>query len=332
MPINVIFLMPPTVSGSRNGVVSQALNWKRGLDQLGVNVDLANPWEEFNWSSYNIIHAFGTGNYLEILPKLKKKGIQKIVLSPIIDSERKNATLKILSKLRIESVNMTTEWATLKKSLSVVDCVLVRSNYEKSKVRNVFGISSGKIATLKLPQRFVRPPCPGLERRNDCCLHVSILSSVNKNVPRLIEASIKYNFNLRLAGNITDKAFERYFFPLVERHDNISYLGVLSDAKLQKEYQTCRVFALPSLMEGVGLVALEAAAHGADIVITNRGGPKEYYGKYANLVDPTSIDSIGENITEFMNGASFQPALSTRVNQEFTPQLSAENLLEIYNA
>ena len=43
---------------------------------------------------------------------------------------------------------------------------------------------------------------------------------------------------------------------------NIEILGFVSDDELISLYNRAKVFALPSINEGVGLVALEAAVHG----------------------------------------------------------------------
>ena len=40
------------------------------------------------------------------------------------------------------------------------------------------------------------------------------------------------------------------------------------------------------------MVALEAAAQGAEIVLTNDGAPKDYYKGRAYLVNPKSVDEI----------------------------------------
>ena len=37
------FLMPPTLLGEQNGVVSQALTWRKALEEKGITVQLINP-------------------------------------------------------------------------------------------------------------------------------------------------------------------------------------------------------------------------------------------------------------------------------------------------
>jgi glycosyltransferase involved in cell wall biosynthesis len=106
----------------------------------------------------------------------------------------------------------------------------------------------------------------------------------------------------------------------------------LSDNDLKILYARSRVFALPSLMEGVGLVGLEAAAHGADIVITGRGGPKEYYGDLARKINPESVDDIGRAVMEFLDGKTFQPDLSRRILTDYSIEASVAKLIDVYGA
>ena len=78
------------------------------------------------------------------------------------------------------------------------------------------------------------------------------------------------------------------------------------------------MFALPSIVEGVGLSALEAATWGCDIVITNIGGPKEYYNNLALIVDPYSIDELGKGVRYFIDGKTYQPKLTEYIVKEFS--------------
>ena len=97
---------------------------------------------------------------------------------------------------------------------------------------------------------------------------------------------------------------------LIADSTNIKYVGALSDIELVKTYKKAKVFALPSLVEGVGMVSMEAALYGCEIVLTNIGAPKEYWDNKALLVDPYSIDSIGKAVVECMKYGHSQPELS----------------------
>src|SRR5690606_27226277 len=108
-------------------------------------------------------------------------------------------------------------------------------------------------------------------------------------------------FRLVLAGSTGS---EEEFRPIKEEigdATNIEVLGFISEETKLDLYSKAKVFALPSLWEGVGIVALDAAVFGCKIVITKNGGPKEYYNGMAEVVDPLDIDSIGTSILKLLN-------------------------------
>lgn len=133
-----------------------------------------------------------------------------------------------------------------------------------------------------------------------------------------MEAAVKYNFQLVIAGSKGSPEDFAPFKEMADRHDNITILGYLTEEELQEYYSRAKVFALPSLCEGVGLVALEAAMYHCDIVLTNLGAPKEYYGGHAHLVDPYNVDEIGLAVTD---------ALSAEENVDLYEYVKARNSL-----
>lgn len=147
------------------------------------------------------------------------------------------------------------------------------------------------------------------EKKENFCFHSSRLGSPGKNVERLIKAAIKYDFNLVLAGSIKGHEQESWLHRLIDGHHNIQYVGWLSDEELYDYYSRAKVFALPSIIEGVGMVALEASIFGCEIILTNIGAPKEYFNGMAHLVNPYDIDDIGLKIKKALLGVGYQPGL-----------------------
>jgi glycosyltransferase involved in cell wall biosynthesis len=107
--------------------------------------------------------------------------------------------------------------------------------------------------------------------------------------------------------------------------DNISHESDL----LASAYAACDVFVLPSLYETPGIAALEAALAGAKIVITGIGGTKEYFGQYAEYVEPTSVELIHHGITTALNKVS-NNALREHVRREFLWERVAEKTVQVY--
>ena len=108
-------------------------------------------------------------------------------------------------------------------------------------------------------------------------------------------------------------------------------MGFVSDKELSLLYNRAKVFALPSINEGVGLVALEAAMHGCNIVITNLGGPKEYYPKdMAQTVNPYDIDDIGQAIIKALADNNSQPKLREHIKNTYNVSSCTDLLIDNY--
>ncbi len=73
-------------------------------------------------------------------------------------------------------------------------------------------------------------------------------------------------------------------------------LGRLSPEMLSSAYSASRIHVLPSWYELPGLVSLEAAAHGKNIVVTRTGTSADYLGDHAFYCQPWDPDSISAAI------------------------------------
>jgi glycosyltransferase involved in cell wall biosynthesis len=105
----------------------------------------------------------------------------------------------------------------------------------------------------------------------------------------------------------------------------------VDDDTLIQLYKKAKVFALPSINEGVGMVALDAALYGCEIVVTKLGGPSEYYNDLAFKVDPYSIDEIGQAIKKAMYDSNFQPKLQEYVQKEYSLSNCMDKLINTYS-
>ena len=86
-----------------------------------------------------------------------------------------------------------------------------------------------------------------------------------------------------------------------------------------------RVFCLPSWSEGAPLVALEAAAAGCNMVLSNRSSEREYFSDHARYVDPADPDDIREKVME-----AFNETRPTSKARDLRALLRRENSWEVY--
>lgn len=50
------FILSNPVFAQSNGIVSQALTWKKGLEANGHQVVLINMWDKNDWTTFNVLH------------------------------------------------------------------------------------------------------------------------------------------------------------------------------------------------------------------------------------------------------------------------------------
>lgn len=327
--MNIAYVLGPECyfSTKGHGVKMQASVWADVLKNKGHDIKFITPWETYDLASFDVIHIFGYGLWLgEFIKRIYRKN-RNIVLSPIIDSISSKFACKLASYCAIPKFRLYSTNYMLRTSGKYIRQFYIRSDYEGQFLTHSYGIDSTKLIKIPLSCRFDVPNNEG--NKEDFCLSVSSICNSRKNVVRLIKAANKYGFKLKLAGN---PGTQTEFEPLrkaIGNNPNIEVLGFVSQEKLHSLYQRAKVFALPSIIEGVGLSALEAAVFGCDVVITKLGGPKEYYDKYAYVVDPFSIDSIGEGVMNAFR-LSKQPYLQNHILNNYSIEKTVSNLEKGY--
>lgn len=327
--MKIAYIMPvgTSLTGKADGVRMQALIWKDALIERGHQVDLIEAWGEYDWKDYDAIHLFGQGNWIFMVQKLSTKN-PNIFVSPIIDTNTPLWKYKLASYWGCNKLRITSQNYTMRYQSQFVKGFLARSDYEKKYILASTYMSPEQVDIVPLSYRTETQQ--QTIAKEDLCFHVSQFTSDRKNVMRLMQAAVKNNFKLTIAGSKGNPEAFKPFKEMAELHDNITILGYLTEDELENWYNRAKVFALPSLCEGVGLVALEAAMHGCEIVLTNLGGPKEYYGGHAYLVNPYSVDEIGKTITQAMR-EGMQPKVKEYVCAHSSLEVCIRKLIDVYS-
>ena len=300
--------------------------WRDSLASLGHDAELINYWEDVDCSKYDAVIVLRLGVLMRnAVNDLKNYNIP-VISAPIFDPRMSMRLYRLAAKYgHIGFLHMTNPSYEFKEAAKRVSMFLARSDYEKSYLVGAYDVPPEKIRIVPLSFRI--RPAEIFPEKESFCFHVSNLNAASKNVSRLIEAAKKFGFSLVLGGSVRGKDGMKWLNDHIAGSDNISYIGQLSDEELRNYYLRAKVFALPSLWEGVGMVALEAAACGCEIVLTNHGAPKEYYNGLANLVDPKSVDDIGRAVMDCLNRES-TGELMRHIQANYSPEHCAKLLAD----
>lgn len=328
--MKIAYVMKPDAcyNGSGDGTRKQAEIWCKELQRRGHQVDLVNPWGNYQWKTYDIVHFFGFGLWNYEMIHWGSGVNPNIVFSPIIDSNTPLWKYWLFSHIGCEKLRLFSQNYAVRCYNENVKLFLARTKYEAEYISQ-YGIGKEKIGIVPLSYREDHYDVS--VHKEPFCLFVGTMTQERKNVARLIAAAKKHGFRLVLAGSPGNAESEAYLRSLIGDASNIELKGFVTDEELHSLYNRAKVFALPSLNEGVGLVALEAATHGCNIVITRLGGPKEYYSEGTVwLVDPYNVDDIGTSINMALQVDHLQPKLRDEIKEKYGVEHCVDMLIENY--
>lgn len=334
MKIAYIIRPHSVLAGRFDGIRSQAITWGCALVGKGHEVDYIDNWGNYDWSSYDVVHFFGNGSWVNAIRTHLSKMNDRFVYSPIYDpnpfleSKSQHIQKKISKfthgKWYCALYDACREYQGYRK-------ILVRSEYESDMIQRLFNISKNIIVKVPLSYSHILNFEDKLPKKEDFVFHMSLFTHPRKNVIRLVKAAQKYGFKLKIAGKPGTEEAYKEFMEIVNNAPNIEVLGIISEEEKKDLYRRAKVFALPSITEGVGIVAVDAALYGDDIVVTNIGGPKEYYNGLAEVVNPYDVDDIGQACMRLLNGKTYQPELRKYIEENYSLDVISDKLISVYN-
>lgn len=135
-----------------------------------------------------------------------------------------------------------------------------------------------------------------------------------KNQLNLIKALNDTRYTLLLIGAPAPNQKKYYEECRKAASANILFHDRVEQDKLVDYYKTAKVHALPSWFESCGLSSLEAAAMGCNIVITDKGYTRDYFGNdafYCDPADPASIFDAIDRAAHSDNSKNLQQKILT---------------------
>jgi len=231
--------------------------------------------------------------------------------------------------------------------LEMSDLILVQTDAEKEDIRSDFGFADKKFKKVvngvdpqfaqAKPDWFVKKYhlsdfilCVGRvePRKNQLAV-----AKATEGAPRSSKSEVGQipNPKLVFVGRISWRhpEYALRFLRLVRKHNWIHHIPQIPHEKMGSCYAAAKVHVLASWFETTGLVNLEAALAGANIVSSGNRS-REYLGNYAYYCDPGDVDSIAEAIYKAWK-AEPGPELRERILKNFTWEIVGRQTLAAYH-
>lgn len=299
--MKVGFVAPLGIAAVNGGVRTQALQTAKALQNLGVDVEFISPWQDT--IEVDLIHIFVAGpDTLGILKRCSELGI-RTVLSPVFFSNRSSSTIKTALKfeqfLSFLGSGIRSDFGIKAEACRIADLILPNTTEEAQLIIDGFNVDPRKILVIPngVENRF-KDADPKLFMDTygikDFVLFVGEAGAPRKNVIKLLEAATRIEAQIVIIGSFYDDEYGRKCRELSQKADNVLLIETLEhDSKLlESAYSACHSFVLPSFYETPGIAAMEAGLAGANVVITERGGTKDYFKDMAEYIIPEDVSSI----------------------------------------
>ena len=351
---------------SGGGEAQQIIRLREELLRRNVQADVSDDYAP-RFDTYDIIHLFNITQPTETLVQaLHAERYRKpLILSPIYqnltiyDAEGRYGLARwayriVRDRRRVERIrdyvralNDPSSWRSYwsvrhwsvdeqrKRVVELMDGFITNSHLEMEALRRDYGARGPyDVATYAVhPMFFAARPRVFFEgcKHQDYVICAGFISSL-KNQLRLIRALRNTGLTLLLAGAKV-RTHRSYYYRVrweAARGDpRVLMMGRISQEELASAYAAAKVVVLPSWFETCGMACLEGAACGANVVITNRGYTREYFGNFAWYCDPSSVSSIRQAVLSAYE-APRRTDFAAYIRQHYTWERAAESAIELY--
>lgn len=250
-------------------------------------------WNPDEWKNHQDSQGESSPGRLRSLFTYRFKGVPPFVLLRYLLAS--SAVRRWFSQLIMHPGGGAASAYTKKFVVENADVILPNGVAEADQVKKYLGVYKACVVipngvstefAADTPDQFV-----GRFHLEDFVLSVGRIET-RKNLLALARATKKLGLPLVLIGN--DRLEPDYVELVRQEAGNLTIIPEMDHALLGSAYKAARVHALVSWFETPGLSSLEAAAAGCNIVSTDIGTAKEYFGDlawYCSPSDPASIEA-----------------------------------------
>ncbi len=352
--MKVAFITRSTLYKIPGGDTVQVMQTAHQLNEMGVDAEIVLTNDVINYGKYDLLHFFNLIRPADILyhsRKAKKPFVVSTILCNYSEYDKYHrkglgTLFTYLPSDAIEYLKTMARWVLGRDHLSSIDytwkgqrksiieilqraaMILPNSESEYRRVQQNYGC---KVKYMVVPNG-INPNMfnniSAIKKDDKLVLCVARIEGI-KNQINLIKALNNTPFKLLLIGAYAPNQAAYYRECLNAAADNVIFIDQIPQADLVAYYQRAKVHILPSWFETTGLSSVEAAVMGCNIVITDKGDTREYFGDDAFYCDPANPDSIRAAVEE----ASLAPTnknLQQKILEQYTWEQAAIQTLKAY--
>lgn len=295
---------------AHGGLRAQIERTKTALELSGVDVDYLCWWDDSQHG--DIIHFFGRANPSHI-NFAHGKGI-KYVMQELLTSQGSRSAVHLqlqaaanwtLRHVLPANYRLPLRW----DSYRTADAIIAITDWEAFIMSRLFGVPFQRISVVPnaVEDVFFRS---GSQPPGDHLICVATITE-RKQILELTQAAVVAKTPLKIVGepySQSDPYFQRFLETVGTSQGVVEYLGpIYAPQDLASRLQEARGFVLPSTMETQSLAALEAAAAGLPLLLSDLPWAHVTFGNKATYLPLAKGTLFADNLKRFFETAHSLP-------------------------
>jgi len=312
--MKILFDHPNPFLLAHGGFQIQIEQTKKALEELGTEVEWLRWWDSAQKG--DVIHYFGrpSGAYIDFA---HKKGI-KVVMSELLTGLGSRSAVQrrlqkvlttISQKLLPISFTAKLAWEAYKKA----DAVVALTPWEKQLMVEMFDAWPEKAHVIPNGVEEVFFQKSENQEKGRWLVCTATITE-RKRVLELAEAAMLAKTPLWIIGTPYSEQDPYYlrFLQTVKRSEGlIRYEGGISNReRLAETYRSSRGFVLMSTMESLSLSALEAAASGCPLLLSDLPWARSSFADRALYCSDSSLSGMAHSLRDFYDSHHHPPPLT----------------------
>lgn len=352
--MRIAFITRSTLYAIPGGDTVQVQGSVYYLNEMGIKATIHLTHEIIDYSGYDVFHFSNITRPADILFHINQTAKPFLVAPIFIDYTEydryhrqglpgfilrqfpagSNEYIKTIGRwlfgkdtLRSREYIWKGQYKSIREILQRAAVVLPGTEKEYRQLKDVYGIETRyRIVPNGIDTGVFRPD-EKIVKDDKLILCAARIEGI-KNQLNLIRALNDTNYTLLLVGSPAPN--QKKYFEACKKiaGKNIIFRERVTQEALAGYYKKAKVHVLPSWFETCGLSSLEAAAMGCNVVITDKGYTREYFGNdafYCNPADPASIFNAIEQAAQSENKRELQE----KIMNSYTWRQAAVTTLDV---